>query len=264
MNKGSLMIAMGFAISSSGCAKLASNYTPEPVMVNNTASKPYITDGGQIDLNGVPFKDSEQLEDFVVSSIGASDLRCEEHKAQIIANTQSWNVGAGSATILLAGAASIVGHAGTASDLAAAAAAVTGIQALVNKEVYSNSLGTTILSAIDRARVKTKSPLEQGLEDLNNYSYSKAILDIQSYHSSCSLMAGLIEINKAFENQRPTREQLEKRVKTLDTEIKALDTKIGSVRAEDTALKSQYQTLKAQYELQKQRLILDQTSNFID
>jgi hypothetical protein len=229
------LIILGFTFALTGCSSIAGTYLPDEIVTQS--SKPsYVTEDGLIDLSELNLSEyngaSKQAErnELIAKAISLSDQKCTLHKAGILSNSNAWNVGSGTAAILFAGAASVVSHAQTASELAAAAAAVTGIQSIVNKEVYADALGTTILRSIDIGRTKKKAVIETGMAN-SNYSMSVALIDIQAYHNSCSLMAGLVEVTKAFDNRKPSRNELERDIAILKDEIKNIDSNLKGVDA---------------------------------
>lgn len=219
-------------ITISGCGAISKNYIPDEIMTQSTASS-YINDKGLIDLSLLNATDFEgksnqsKRNDFISKAIALSDRKCNIHKATIIANSHTWNVTTGTASILLAGASSVLSHAKTAADLAAGAAATTGIQSLVNKEVYADALGTTIIRSIDVGRSKKRAALETGLTNAN-YTFSRALVDLHAYHDSCSLMSGLVEVTKAFENRKPSRNELDRDIKVLTEAITNADKIYGA------------------------------------
>jgi len=225
----------------SGCGSLAKNYLPDNILTQSKVTSSYVTDEGTIDVSLVTMSDYEgstnknERNGLIAKAISLSDQKCTLHKAGILSNANAWNVGSGSAAILFAGTASVISHAQTASELAAAAAGMTGMQSLVNKEVYADALGTTILRSIDVGRVKKKAVLEQGMKD-ENYSMAIALVDIQAYHDSCSLMAGLVEVTKAFDNRKLSRNELERDISMLKDEIKNIGTTLKGVDAAATKI----------------------------
>lgn len=228
------LILIMFYIVLNGCSSLAKSYLPDDITTQSNVSGSYVTEDGIIDLSKIVFSDYEgsgnkfKRNEIIAKAISLSDQKCTLHKAGILSNSNAWNIGSGTASILFAGAASVLSHAQTAADLAAAAAATTGIQSLVNKEVYADALGTTILRSIDIGRLKNKAVLEAGMKN-NNYSMSIALIDIQAYHNSCSLMAGLVEVTKAFDNRKPSRNELVRDIEVLKEEIKNIKTNLNGV-----------------------------------
>ncbi len=222
----------------SGCGSIAKNYIPDQIMTQSTNTDGYINVDGIIDLDKLDTEDfngsskQSKRNDFISKAMALSDRKCNFHKATIIANSHTWNVATGSASMLLAGTASVISHAQTASDLAAGAAAATGIQSLVNKEVYADALGTTIIRSIEVGRSKKRAALETGLTN-PDYTLSKALVDIQAYHDSCSLMAGLVEVTKAFENRKPSRNELLRDIEVLTLAITEADNVYGKGDSSD-------------------------------
>lgn len=225
----------------SGCEMLAKNYLPDEIMTQSKAE--FINEDGIIDLSKLDsthYSEKEKRNEVIAKAISLSDQKCTLHKAGIISNSNAWNVGTGTASILFAGTASVISHAQTASELAAAAAATTGVQSLVNKEVYADALGTTILRSIDISREKRKAVIEQGITKSNDeYPMSTALIDLQAYHDSCSLMAGLVEVTKAFDNRRPSRIELDRDIAILKSQLADIDTEMAGV--------SNLQSIKDEY-----------------
>ncbi|WP_045380717.1 hypothetical protein [Vibrio campbellii] len=231
------------AVLLSGCETLAESYLPDKIMTQSEAN--FINQDGIIDLSSLKkthYTDRIARNEVIAKAISLSDQKCTLHKAGIMSNSHAWNVGTGSASILFAGTASVISHTQTASELAAAAAAITGIQSLVNKEVYSDALGTTILRSIDIGREKRKAVLEQGMtKPSTDYSMATALIDIQAYHDSCSLMAGLVEVTKAFDNRRPSKIELDRDIDILKSQLADANTELAGVSP--TSL----QTIKDEY-----------------
>ncbi|MCS6101802.1 hypothetical protein ACRN94_14405 [Shewanella baltica] len=215
-----------------GCGAIANTYLPEAVIADNDNTIKYFNESGQIklsieditSLNG----NDEMRKAFIAQAISSSDKKCTQHQANIISNANSWNVGMGSLSLLLTGTAAVVGHAQTAAELAAAATALTGIQALTNEEIYANAMGTTIVRAIDVGRAKSLAIItKKTLTDSSSkYTVQDALVDIQRYHSQCSLMAGLIEVTKALEQRKLSSQEIELKQKQLEKNITTFATNI--------------------------------------
>jgi hypothetical protein len=203
-------------ITSSGCTTISNNWLPDNLIKASSFANSYISEKGEIDLNKVDLDSMDgntptatQLRDkFISRVVSLSDNKCNQHKAKILANTSIWNVGTGTASILFAGAASVISHVQTATELSAAAAATTGIQSLVNKEVYAQALGSTIIRAIDVARAKRKATIDMGIGN-TEYSAFKALIDLSEYHNACSLMVGITEVTKALENRKASQNEIQ-------------------------------------------------------
>lgn len=213
-----------------GCKTIAKHYLPDDIFLQSREGEnSYITNDNKIDVSllgdfekysGPSNKNKRNA--VISKAISLSDQKCTIHKAQILSNRNTFNVSATSLALLLSGAASVISHAQTASELAAGAAVTTGIQASVNTEVFADALATTILRAIDSVQNKRRAVLESGMDN-ENYSLSQAIIDIQSYHEGCSMMAGLVEVTKAIDNRLPSRNELQRDIEILENKIKTVD-----------------------------------------
>lgn len=209
-----------------GCQNLARNYIPDELMTSTVdkSMAPYVTKNDQIDLSQIdlstyddPAKTAERAR-FVATLMTLSDKKCELHKATIMSNANNWNVATGVATILFAGYASVAHSANAAANAAAAAAATTGIQGQFNQEVYQGKLSTAILRAIDVARAKAYAKVTAGMKT-TDYTAVQLVADINQYHASCSLMAGVTELTKAIDNRKKSRAEIEGDIARLKTEI---------------------------------------------
>jgi hypothetical protein len=233
----------------SGCSEnIAKVYLPDYIMnqpydeSQYDKNKSYINKAGEIDLGKIKmddYKDINKRNEFIAKAISLSDRKCAIHKAAILGNSHVWNIGAGSTAMLFSGAAAVVNHAQTAAELAAAATGMSGIHSLVNEEIYANKLGTSILRAIDVARAKRKAPLELGMRD-SSYSLPIALIDLQAYHESCSLMIGLVELTKALDNRQLSRDELERDIKTLKKEIDEINSSKSIDPSKKEIIKNRY------------------------
>lgn len=220
-----ILLLGAIATSLSGCGSLSNNYLPDEVIVDNYGSIAYFNDKGQIELSLSDIKtlnaDTELRKAFIAQAISSSDKKCSQHKATIISNSSAWNVGMGSLSMLLSGTAAVISHAQTAAELAAGATAVSGIQSLANEEIYANAMGTTIVRAIEVGRAKSLASISKKLLDdsVVPYTVQSALIDVQRYHSQCSLMAGLIEVTKALDQRKLSTNEIEFKQKRLEKDI---------------------------------------------
>lgn len=226
-----------------GCSRVTRTYLAEDVFVQPTDSgKDYFTDDEKIDLSKVKAADYDGASNTAKRNILISDMialsnkKCTWHKATVMANANVWNIATGTATILFAGAASVLESAQTASEFAAAAAATSGIRSLANQEIYADALTTTILRAIDVHRAKKYAVISAGLSD-NMYTIASAVRDVQAYHDACSLMAGLVEVTSALDNRKKSRSEVTRDIVSLEKAIKDADQLFG---AADSAAKQEY------------------------
>ncbi len=220
-----------------GCGSLSSTYLPDEVIVDNYGEIDYFNEEGQIEISVTDIKtlnaDSESRKSFIAQAISSSDKKCSQHKATIISNSNAWNTGMGSLSMLLSASAAVINHAQTASELAAAATAVSGVQSLANQEIYANAMGTTIVRAIEVGRTKSLASINKKLLDDStiDYTVQNALIDIQRYHSKCSLMAGLIEVTKALDQRKLSTNEIEFKQKRLEKSIETYTKEIKSKNA---------------------------------
>ncbi|MFL0797284.1 MAG: hypothetical protein K6L73_07315 [Cellvibrionaceae bacterium] len=154
--------------------------------------------------------DEQKRNDFIATVLTLSDEKCSRHKAGIIANSATWNVGTGSLAMLFTSSLAVISHEKTVKTVGALATAITGSQSLVNKEVYAETVGAAILRAIDVARATKLAKIQAGmLVDEKKYTPHQAVLDMKAYHDSCSLMEGVVQISKALENRKPSDNEVD-------------------------------------------------------
>lgn len=239
-----------------GCGSLGNTYLPDAVMADNNENIPYFNSDSEIILSVSDISalnsDNTKRKAFIAQAILSSDKKCTQHQANIISNSNSWNVGMGSLSMLLTGTAAVISHAQTAAELAAAATAVTGIQSIANEEIYANAMGTSIIRAMDVSRAKSLAIIDQKIltestDSTKIYTTENALVDIQRYHSQCSLMAGLVEITKALEQRKlSTQEILLKK--------KQLEANIGAFTAQLVAQNNSFAPTQADTDKQKKDL----------
>ncbi|MBB1268638.1 hypothetical protein [Shewanella sp. SR44-3] len=215
-----------------GCGTIAKTYLPDPLIADNKDKGntiPYFNPDGEITLTIQDITtlnaDEKLRKAFIAQAILSSDKKCTQHQATIISNGNAWNVGMGSLSMLLTGTAAVISHAQTTAELAAAATAVTGIQSITNEEIYANAMGTTIVRAMDVGRVKSLAAIERKLltDSDSPYTVQLALIDIQKYHSQCSLMAGLVEITKALEQRKLSSQEILYKQKQLESNIESFN-----------------------------------------
>lgn len=124
--------------------------------------------------------------------IAASNQRCGLYLREITSAKAQTNMGWGSLSILLSGAASVVSHAETAKALAAGAAVATGTNAIYD-QAYFNNLAVGVISAgiaKQREGILTQINNKAAL-DLVEYPVNRAVADALQYHSACNIISGL-------------------------------------------------------------------------
>lgn len=129
------------------------------------------------------------LQDRIVA---ASNQRCGYYLRQIVSAKAQSQMGWGTLSLLLSGAASVTTPIRSAQILAAGGAAATGVNTLYG-EAYFNSLTVSVISAgITKEREaildRVKEPRKQSLI---NYPINKAVADAIAYHAACNILTGL-------------------------------------------------------------------------
>jgi uncharacterized protein YceK len=124
--------------------------------------------------------------------IMASNQRCGLYLREITSAKAQTNMGWGSLSLLLSGAASVVPHAQTAKALAAGSAVATGTNAIYD-QTYFNNLAVGVISAgitKQREGILTQISNKSNL-DLVKYPVNRAVADALVYHSACNIISGL-------------------------------------------------------------------------
>lgn len=261
MNKLHMFAIIATCISATGCSTVRESYRADPIVsrsIPKTLPPYYTQDGNAIDISSEGFnskladitKDPKtskaKRNDFAREIMALSDDVCEKHRAGIISNSNTWNVGSGTLTNVFAGLGSVVGNATDKAFLSAGAALSNSTRSLVNQEVYINTLTTAINRVIEEKRGGTKTDILKSLEkDYDAYTNWAMLHDISNYHQQCSLIAGLSEITKNLNTKRETSGQIISRmaeiraqlliketpdnaIKNLNEELGKLATKLGS------------------------------------
>lgn len=233
-----------------GCTSMGRNYLPDEIMIqgHESGAPDYITKNGMIDLSKVNFESLDgpshiaERQRFAASLITLSDQKCDAHKSVILSNSTNWNVGTGVLSILFSGYASVAKGASDAANAAAAAAATTGIQGQVNQEVYQGKISNAIIRAIDVARTRSYAPIAQHLTE-GSYTASQLVLEINRYHSACSLMTGLSELTNAIENRPSSTSELTLKINLLESKLKGGALDKSTIDAINNSLTRLYQEL---------------------
>lgn len=222
------------ALLSSGCATYyrVPPIIKDSVLPSSDGSSFYDAKSHQIDTESAAFKRAFASAQASVAERNAlvsqvwllSDGVCLQHKAEIAATANSFNLTFGTLTTLLSGTASVIGAESTAKALAAGATASNSSRSLINEEVYQKTFAITILQAIDSERSTRKGPIAAGLlKSLAEYPIQTALVDLSEYHSSCSFIAGLQALTKALSERPPTKSAVESQIKVLRGEMASND-----------------------------------------
>ena len=225
LNFGMLVVFIGM----SGCGFIAEKYMVDPI-TNRKPEKAsyYINDGKTIDLTNEDFQkkikavSTKQERNDILNEIKTlSDNECEIHKAFIISNSNTWNVGTGTLTNIFSGLGTFVGGEHAKSVLSAGAALSNSTRSLVNEEVYVKSLATSILSAINKKRETIYNTIKSNKElPLDKYSVWDGIEQLEMYHQSCSFANAITELSNALGNRKATKSEIESKILFLENAIK--------------------------------------------
>lgn len=248
-------VVFGGVLLLTGCSKIAANYRVEPVLKPITSDNSYITfkDGETyVDTNHPEFQkalkdanDRTKKQKMAFMLMSLSDESCEQHKSLIISNSNTWNIGTGTVTSLLAGLGTVVGGESAKAALSAGAALSNSSRSLVNEQVYANSLATSVLRAIELKRDAVKKQIYAGLKDdksAKNYSAYQMIYDIDYYHQQCSFMVGMVEITTALANRKPTQSDIKDQIQFIEQQLASPNSDANLLKEELGKLQLQYKT----------------------
>ncbi len=158
--------------------------------------------------------------------IRKSDVACQHHMGDIIANGSLANFQAGFLATSLSAVASIVTGA-AAKNFAATSTIVNAGKAQYNSDIYYGFLTPAIVREIKKDRISRLAEV-RGLQSkpISAYDADTAAADALDYHFRCSFYNGLTLVVE--EKKIPVLDyaELNKRAEKLDTEIAALQTAI--------------------------------------
>lgn len=208
----------------SGCGHFAKNYQANPVLessdllnVEKTAVDPdklknkikAVKDAGENEK--VALRD-ELLQEL----IRISDNVCSLHEATIMSNANTWNVSTGTISGVFSALGTVVGGEATKAGLAAAATITNSTRELVNAEVYSNAFSFTIVRAIELSRTDYRGKMAAQKKDtMDAYSVQEGLIDVQEYHRRCSFYYGLLEVTKALDYRKPSKNEVAAKIEVL-------------------------------------------------
>lgn len=239
-----------------GCSTIAENYRTNPILtrsVKNGEETYYSNKGEAININSAAFlkkinsigEDKKHRNQFIRELMDLSDNVCELHEATIISNSNTWNIATGSISNILSGFGSVVGGEATKSALSAGAALSNSTRSLINEEIYTNALATTIVRAIRVKRNEAKISILKNLgESAKNYPTWSAIYDVAEYHRRCSFISGMVEITKALENRKESTEEINYRIQLLRNQISENKNHFGKNYKPGPNLKSRIEALQ--------------------
>jgi uncharacterized protein YceK len=124
--------------------------------------------------------------------IMASNQRCGLYLREITSAKAQTNMGWGSLSLLLSGAASVVPHAQTAKAMAAGAAVATGTNAIYDQTYFNNLAVGVIAAGITKQREGILTQISnKSNKGLVEYPVNRAVADALVYHSACNIISGL-------------------------------------------------------------------------
>ncbi|HIQ44625.1 MAG TPA: hypothetical protein EYH47_17950 [Pseudomonas oleovorans] len=123
----------------------------------------------------------------------ASESICLTHRKKIYGNEAAFNITAGTFTNLFAGAATAATAQTGKTILSSLALFSNAERSLVNESVYKQALVYAIDKKIVESRESKANSIYTKLESQNidQYSIDRTLVDVYSFHNSCSFMEGL-------------------------------------------------------------------------
>lgn len=223
---------MGFVLLFlSGC--VGKYYTVKPIIQSTNISDEnnesfYLENEKRINTEGITFRkafnnaqsDSNKRNELISRFMLLSDEVCEVHKGDILGNSAGFNVYLGGATTIFSSLATVVGAETTKTAFAAASAITNSSRSIINEEVYYNSFAIAIIKAIDSEReVKRLHIYNQMTKNIDQYTIVQGILDVNSYHNSCSFQNGLKIVSESVDRRKPSAMELREKIEFMKNEI---------------------------------------------
>ena len=124
--------------------------------------------------------------------IAASNQRCGTYLRVLMSSKSQNQMGMGSLTTLLSGAATVTTPISAARLLTAGSTVTSGVMGVYN-EAYFNNLTVNVISAgIAKHREGLLQYMDAGRgKDMKAYPVNRAIADALSYHEACNIVTGL-------------------------------------------------------------------------
>jgi hypothetical protein len=124
--------------------------------------------------------------------IAASNQRCGAYLRVLMSSKSQNQMGMGSLTTLLSGAATVTTPISAARLLTAGSTVTSGVMGVYN-EAYFNNLTVNVISAgIAKHREGLLQYMDTGRgKDMKAYPVNRAIADALSYHEACNIVTGL-------------------------------------------------------------------------
>lgn len=196
-----------------------------------------------------------QLQEELISR---STQMCEKHLSDIEATASLFNATLGFGALTSSALAAIVTGGTWAQVLSTGAAITTGTQAVVNKEIFRNTVVPAIKRAIKAERERRLNLMRANqLRPLMEYQAGRAVSEAAAYHEACSFSTGLELIgNDAEKRVEQSIPDIEARVKALTEQIKTIDASIttSSTDAEKRSAERSKLRLRQEIEILQSRL----------
>jgi hypothetical protein len=133
-----------------------------------------------------------------------SDDYCAPYKSKIIQVSRDTRLATSFTSIILNSLATILTPVNTVRGLAGAAAAVTGVGAAFQADMFNGQVGEVLTSAIETARRNQANQIRANLAlPVAQYNIWAALRDVSDYHDMCSLNTALIQIRTSLQATAP-------------------------------------------------------------
>ncbi|MFN2442767.1 MAG: hypothetical protein ABR517_08795 [Thermoanaerobaculia bacterium] len=201
------IVGLILAVACAGCGSIADYYRVDPLDVQPTTA---VTETIEQKLEsglvsalaactGGPCRDENKIT-ILYTLLALSESRCSEHKAAILANSDTFNASTSLSALLFSTAGALVSSVEVAGVLSGLAAVATGTRAVGNDEVYEKTLVPAILRAIDENRSGTLNRIEFNVQTrLSSYSMQEIARDVIAHHEKCSFAQGLQYLSESLQ-----------------------------------------------------------------
>ena len=187
----------GLALTVGGCASF--NAMPRPVLdIDKTVALAQSTYGIETALaNFTTAPDKKAYRNRVILyHLAAADLRYLEFRTALSREVKGSNLGLDMAVLGLTGVGAIANSA--ANELSAAASALTGTRAAINRELYFQQTLPALIASMDASRMKLKIEIVKRMQlPVADYPLEQAFTDVIAYQMSASLDGAIQSVTVA-------------------------------------------------------------------
>ena len=149
-----------------------------------------------------PNADEKMRNDLQEAIIARSEVTCADFRKQLFATHVVRKVGLQSLALVLTGAAAAVGGEAAKTALAAAGAAVQGIDETVDAEALQKNAITAVLNTITSERTKLLAEMRARVgQTPEKYPIKAAVTDAIRYNNICSLTEALSVLGTSVEQK---------------------------------------------------------------